>query len=362
MTASPVCRHHNVWFSESLVSASRSIPPPPPPPLLRDRARRLAAVGADGRLLSGDEVVALLGELDARLVDAGGDVSIDVSIGDGAAMALLMDNRATVDVDVLNREMPEALASAAADIADAKGLPADWINSSASAYADMGDPGFSAEPVFRGSLLTVRRPDLEHLLAHEARCCQRQGFAGRCMAGPTVGHHGPQPPLPGGRRHLRSLSPHGRERRMEQGLHRACARRGRDAKEPRGAACPRGRCGGSRQRRRSALAFCAAACWAESPGMVGRKSRHAPPLAANRQEATTCPLLQHQHGGRAERGCRVPKASAYCLRDIRAGTGPRSDRPGGRSSGWEPPAEELAPSTSSLPAVPGEESWRPRPH
>ena len=165
MTASPVCRRHNVWFSESLVSASRSIPPPPLPPLLRDRTHRLVAVGADERLLSGDEVIALFGELDARLVEAGGDTSIDISIGGGAAMALLMDNRATVDVDVLNREMPEALASAAADMADTKGLPADWMNSSASAYADMGDPGFSAEPVFRGSLLTVRRPDLKHLLA-----------------------------------------------------------------------------------------------------------------------------------------------------------------------------------------------------
>ena len=165
MTASPVCRHHNVWFSESLVSASRSIPPPPPPPLLRNRTRRLAAVGADERLLSGDEVVALFEELDARLVEVGGGVGIDISIGGGAAMALLMDNRATIDVDVLNRELPEALVAAAADIAGIKGLPADWMNSSASAYADMGDPGFSAEPVFRGSLLTVRRPDLKHLLA-----------------------------------------------------------------------------------------------------------------------------------------------------------------------------------------------------
>ena len=80
-------------------------------------------------------------------------------------MCFLSDNRATYDIDALNPELDTDLQNASRQVGADNQLPAEWLNTDASAYADLSDPGFSARTIFTGEALRVESPDLEHLLA-----------------------------------------------------------------------------------------------------------------------------------------------------------------------------------------------------
>jgi hypothetical protein len=103
------------------------------------------------------------GELHARGARA------EIVIVGGAAMALGHDARAsTKDVDVLEIVGdPAEVLAAAADVAPALGLPADWLNEEVrKVYQDVARPSSAAlPPVFVGPGLSVRCVAPEQLLA-----------------------------------------------------------------------------------------------------------------------------------------------------------------------------------------------------
>lgn len=86
------------------------------------------------RLLSGDEVIELLGELLDRL--AGRDIEVETYIVGGAAIAVhLGRDEVTPDIDGLFRPMDEVLVEARAMAAE-YGLDPEWINSRAFSFME----------------------------------------------------------------------------------------------------------------------------------------------------------------------------------------------------------------------------------
>ena len=163
MTASPACREHNVWFGESLVSASRLLPPPPRPPHWPKIAYPAAEISTNGRKLSKSDLVEIFSRIDTLLAER--NTFDEIVIGGGSAMAFLKASRSTEDVDLLSGELGDVSASAADRVADEMGLTGKWLNHDASRYADLSIPEFSSMTVFAGSHLIVLCPDTEHLLA-----------------------------------------------------------------------------------------------------------------------------------------------------------------------------------------------------
>ena len=169
MTASPVCRQHNVWFSESLVSARRDIRPPPLPPLFKP-SQYASNVTTDeqpeeDRLLSKSDILALFQEIDAALTRSGIREPTRLVVAGGAAMCFLSDDRSTYDVDALNPTLVPHLQHASDQVASVNKLPSDWLNTNASDYADLNNPAFSDQTLYSGQVLLVVAPDNECLLA-----------------------------------------------------------------------------------------------------------------------------------------------------------------------------------------------------
>ena len=162
MTASPVCRHHNVWFAESLVSARRDIQPPKPPPHFKTSGYAPRMVSNERRMTK-DEILGLFRALDLELSDLGSETRLIVA--GGAVMSILVAGRATYDVDALHRKLDTQLQQAAVRVAQKHDLPDDWLNTHASAYVDLDDPGFSSHTIYSGASLRVLAPDFRHMLA-----------------------------------------------------------------------------------------------------------------------------------------------------------------------------------------------------
>ncbi|WP_144751249.1 nucleotidyltransferase [Curtobacterium pusillum] len=86
------------------------------------------------RLLSGDEVIELLGEMLNRLAERG--VEVETYIVGGAAIAVhLGRDEVTPDIDGLFRPMDEVLVEARA-MAREHGLDPEWINSRAFSFME----------------------------------------------------------------------------------------------------------------------------------------------------------------------------------------------------------------------------------
>lgn len=107
-----------------------------------------------------DDIQALLTELGERLMAEG--VHGEIYLVGGAALALEYDERrTTADIDAVLR--PEAtIRTVAAAMAEERGLPSTWINSSATAFVPGGDPGTVILDL-PGVAVAVAAP--EHLLA-----------------------------------------------------------------------------------------------------------------------------------------------------------------------------------------------------
>ena len=163
MAASPVCKLHNVWFGESTASAAKNLPPPPRP-LHWDAVGygRSRTVGNSERL-SQTELVAVFDRVDAHLAAAGR--SAELTVGGDTAMAFLREGRDTRDIDVLNRHIDSCVKEAIDDALAEFGRGHGLLDRRASGFADLDVPGFNAATVYTGDGLTVRIPDMEHLLA-----------------------------------------------------------------------------------------------------------------------------------------------------------------------------------------------------
>ena len=112
----------------------------------------------DGALLR-----VLLAELDDELTPEGLSEPCRIVIVGGAAVALRVPNRVTVDVDVVSEGMPMALRLAAERVAAQHGLRPDWVNDGAKAktVAVRAEP----EVVFEGTNLIVEAASPRYLLA-----------------------------------------------------------------------------------------------------------------------------------------------------------------------------------------------------
>ncbi len=93
-------------------------------------------MGADGTGLggfNGQELRGLFAELDRELAVEGLDGRCRIVIVGGAAVALRVPGRVTLDVDVVSEGMPMGLRRAAAKVAARHGLREDWVNDGAKA-------------------------------------------------------------------------------------------------------------------------------------------------------------------------------------------------------------------------------------
>ena len=105
----------------------------------------------------------LLAELDDELTPEGLSGPCRIVIVGGAAVALRVPNRVTVDVDVVSEGMPMALRLAAERVAARHGLRTDWVNDGAKAktVAVRAEP----EVVFEGANLVVEAASPKYILA-----------------------------------------------------------------------------------------------------------------------------------------------------------------------------------------------------
>ncbi len=111
----------------------------------------------------GERLRVLLAELDDELSFEGLSEPCRIAIVGGAAIALHVSNRVTVDVDVVSERMPMGLRRAAARVAARHDLRADWVNDGAKAKT----VAVRAEPtvVFEGTNLVVEAASPRYLLA-----------------------------------------------------------------------------------------------------------------------------------------------------------------------------------------------------
>ena len=103
----------------------------------------------------------------------------------GAAVALRVPNRVTVDVDVVSEGMPMALRRAAERVAARHGLRPDWVNDGAKAKT----VSVRAEPevVFEGANLVVESASPRYLLAMKLTAARPVDKADCVMLAQTLG-------------------------------------------------------------------------------------------------------------------------------------------------------------------------------
>lgn len=105
----------------------------------------------------------LFAEVDDYLVDqnpAGG--TIKAAVCGGAAIAMMNQNRRTVDVDIISDGMPQELREAVKIIGQRNNIQKDWMNDGAKIWGFK--KGVYMEPVFSGERLQLYMPDIECLL------------------------------------------------------------------------------------------------------------------------------------------------------------------------------------------------------
>lgn len=123
-------------------------------------------MGADGTGLggfNGQELRGLFAELDRELAVEGLDGRCRIVIVGGAAVALRVPGRVTLDVDVVSEGMPMGLRRAAAKVAARHGLREDWVNDGAKAKT-VSVPA-NPEVVFEGTCLVVETASPKYILA-----------------------------------------------------------------------------------------------------------------------------------------------------------------------------------------------------
>ena len=163
MTASPVCKLHNVWFGESTASAAKNFPPPPRPPHWDTAGARRSRATEQRRHLSEASLLEMFERIDGRLAADG--LPVTLTVGGDTAMAFLRDDKTTNDIDVLDRDIDDRVAETIDVSLTGLGHGDGLFDDRAAGYADLEMPRFSAVTVYEGDALTVRRPDMEHLLA-----------------------------------------------------------------------------------------------------------------------------------------------------------------------------------------------------
>lgn len=129
-----------------------------------------------------DEIRALLEELGRRL-DAQ-SLSATIYVIGGAAIALTLDRRrVTKDIDAIF--VPdEAVRDAAAQMAEERSLPADWLNAAAGAYVPGGD---EAVTTFEVPGLAVSMASPKHLLAMKMAAFRAQDQGDLALLFRTLG-------------------------------------------------------------------------------------------------------------------------------------------------------------------------------
>jgi hypothetical protein len=97
--------------------------------------------------MAADEIAELLHELARRLNDRGTTATIRV-VGGAALVAREYRTTTTFDMDAIFQP-EDAVLEVAAELANERGLPFDWLNSDAKAYLPFVAPGPRAAPVQR---------------------------------------------------------------------------------------------------------------------------------------------------------------------------------------------------------------------
>ncbi|MXY09007.1 MAG: hypothetical protein F4Z00_03980 [Acidimicrobiaceae bacterium] len=130
------------------------------------------------RQLDAAEIRRLLNCLSSHLQEAGSARNHLMIVG-GAALALMWEDRTTHDVDAgrrtpsvdfISMRFTHELVRAARLVAEAEGLPRDWLNGAMAILAPAGDP--QPQVLHRSDCLTVEAPSAAVLLAmklHAAR-------------------------------------------------------------------------------------------------------------------------------------------------------------------------------------------------
>ena len=110
------------------------------------------------------QLLDLFGELDQLLT---GDVTHELLVVGGAALAMRWEDRLSADVDVVDVPIPPELREAIQAVAARHDLAAGWLNHSAAGFA----PNMQADPavVYRGARLVVRAAGADYLLAMKLR-------------------------------------------------------------------------------------------------------------------------------------------------------------------------------------------------
>lgn len=117
---------------------------------------------SEQRLGSAD-FLRLFAEVDDYLVDRNpAGARIKAAVCGGAAIAMMNQNRRTVDADIISDGMPQELREAVKAIAQKNNIQEDWMNDGAKIWGFK--KGVRMEPVFTGQRLRLYMPDVECLL------------------------------------------------------------------------------------------------------------------------------------------------------------------------------------------------------
>lgn len=130
-------------------------------------------------LLTKVDIERALRKIDLKASDAG--VLVDLSINDGAALALAFDLRhSTRDVDAVVHGAPGFVRRAAAEIAEEEGWPADWLNDGVKGFTSSKEQmnlmaSFEASA---GGGLRIHIPTPEYLFAMKCMAMRPEGIEG----------------------------------------------------------------------------------------------------------------------------------------------------------------------------------------
>lgn len=152
--------------------------------------RGAGAAGQDGGRgveLDAKRIAQLLDRLDARLRNRGAGASLYV-VGGAAVLAVTGLRRVTRDVDVTH--LDPVVMEEARLLAEEEGVPADWLNSAAGAWAP---PGHRREPPRAGPGLTVRYASVEELLAMKMVALRTQDAPDIVALAAKIGLHDEPP-------------------------------------------------------------------------------------------------------------------------------------------------------------------------
>ena len=131
----------------------------------------MAALGLSpdpDRLLTVERLGELLPTLDIRL--GGLAAPVDVLVVGGAAIAMQWNpRRPTYDVDVVDTVLPQAFWDAVADVAEAEGLGAHWLNNAAKVAVPTGTVPGSPSLLYEGSNLRVHGASAHLVLVMKLR-------------------------------------------------------------------------------------------------------------------------------------------------------------------------------------------------